>query len=129
MLLAFGLLAVLVIVVLWLRNRATAKPAHRRSQPSADVNPDGSGRFHAVSVRFGPGCCEGAKALHGLRFLSVDKPELPLPGCDASVCHCKLVHHRDRRQGIDRRSPYQQGYGGSATRIDADRRQGDRRRS
>ena len=96
--------------------------------PPPATNADGSGRFRALSIRFGPDACEAARSLHGARFLaSAEAPSLPLADCNAERCRCRLVHHRDRRTGDDRRSPYQGGYGGSATRIGEDRRVTGRR--
>ncbi len=92
-------------------------------------DPDAAGRYYALSVRFGTGACEPARSLHGQRFLSAEAPRLPLAGCDADECDCRIVHHRDRRTGDERRSPFQRGFGGSAGRIGEDRRRTDRRRA
>lgn len=124
-----GLLLALLVLIAWTflrRRRAARRPNRARKR---GLNLDGSGRFHAVSIRFGQGACEASRDLHGKRFLAEGAPSLPLPLCDASHCRCRFVHHRDRRAGSDRRSPFQRGFGGSATRIEADRRtHGDRRR-
>lgn len=121
-----AIVAVLVLVaarLLLLQRRSRENRAARRQ-----VNLDGSGRFHAVSIRFGSSACDASRKLHGERFFAEGAPALPLPLCDAAECRCRFVHHRDRRSGTDRRSPFQRGFGGSATRIDADRReQPDRR--
>ena len=58
--------------------------------------------FHAVSIKPGPRCCQTAKSMAGVRYLSREAPRLPLPQCDAAGCECKYVHHEDRR-GYDRR--------------------------
>lgn len=124
-------LAILVglLAATWysLRLRTSDDSAGAGAPPPA-TNADGSGRFRALSIRIGPAACEAARSLHGARFLaSAEAPSLPLAGCNAEQCHCRLVHHRDRRTGDDRRSPYQGGYGGSATRIGEDRRVTGRR--
>ncbi|MEX2258404.1 MAG: hypothetical protein WD672_06825 [Woeseia sp.] len=107
-----------------------AAAALRRQQSSTQSNPprlsaplaDGSGRFHAVSIRFGASPCNKARHLHGQRFLSEAAPRLPMDGCDAANCDCRFVHHADRRAGDDRRSPFQRGFGGSALRVEQNRR-------
>ncbi len=121
-----ALLAGLPALVAW---RRAQRGADARRGPRPDINPDGSGRFHAISIRARPDACDAARALHGQRFLSATAPTLPLPGCDAHTCHCRFARHRDRRSGEDRRSPFQGGYGGSSTRREQDRRESpDRRR-
>jgi hypothetical protein len=126
-LLSVSIVAVLLVVVgiYWWRR---PQPADSTAGPQ-DLNLDGSGRFHAVSIRIGSNACEQARALHGTRVLAANAPQLPLQSCDVQQCQCRLVHHGDRRDGDDRRSPFQRGFGGSATRRQDDRRsRPDRRR-
>jgi hypothetical protein len=59
--------------------------------------------YHAVSIRPGEQCCEGAKQFAGIRFLSAKAPKLPLQDCHAAVCRCSYAHFPDRRSGEDRR--------------------------
>ena len=59
--------------------------------------------YHAVSIKPGPRCCQTARSMAGVRFLSREAPRLPLPQCDAAGCECKYVHHEDRR-AYDRRA-------------------------
>jgi hypothetical protein len=59
--------------------------------------------YHAVSVLAGPHSCEAAKEIEGRRFLSSGAPMLPLKACTQSTCHCRYVHHSDRRSSGDRR--------------------------
>lgn len=118
------LLLVAVGIYRWRRPQSSDPTA-----ASPDINLDGSGRFHAVSIRIGSNACEQARALHGTRVLVADAPNLPLQSCDVDDCRCRLVHHGDRRDGDDRRTPFQRGFGGSAPRRQDDRRnQPDRRR-
>jgi len=57
-------------------------------------------RFHAVSIVAGPDGCAQAKALKGVRLLSLSAPRLPIVGCtNPDGCHCKFQHHSDRRAG------------------------------
>jgi hypothetical protein len=59
--------------------------------------------YHAVSIKPGHQCCEGAKQFAGMRFLSAKVPKLPLPDCQAPVCTCRYSHFADRRSVDDRR--------------------------
>ena len=38
-------------------------------------------RYHAVSIVAGPVACAQAKALKGVRLLSLEAPRLPIVGC------------------------------------------------
>ena len=115
------LLLVIALVLAARSRRSDASPESRDPDPS-EINLDGSGRFHAVSIRFGPGACAASRVLHGRRFLAGTAPPLPLSGCDSNDCQCRFVHFADRRNGDDRRRPFQKGFGGSATRRNEDRR-------
>lgn len=80
-------------------------------------------KYHAVSVKFSSNACDAAKATTGVRILSSTSPRLPLPECDAAECRCGFVHHKDRRSGDDRRSPFgSRSYLALAGSTDADRR-------
>ena len=80
-----------------------------QSKPISSVRPVHTERarvvnsYHAVSIKPGPRCCQTAKTMSGVRFLSKQAPRLPLPQCDAASCECKYVHHEDRRSD-DRRA-------------------------
>lgn len=121
MLFSLGALVLLIIIAAAALRRQQSPAQSVRFRPS---NPpaDGSGRFHAVSIRFGANPCSKARRLHGQRFLSAAAPRLPVDGCDAADCDCRFVHHADRRAGDDRRSPFQSGFGGSALRVEENRR-------
>ncbi len=119
-----GIVAALVcvVLVLALRLRRRAAAPESTTAETLDSNLDGSGRFHAVSIRFGAGACTASRELHGRRFLAGTAPELPLADCSHDDCQCRFVHFADRRGGDDRRHPFQKGFGGSAPRRDKDRR-------
>jgi len=87
------------------------------------VNP-----FHAVSVKAGPRCCQAAKSMAGMRFLSRQAPLLPLPQCDAATCECRYLHHDDRRD-LPRRATDGASVKGGPPFAGQDRRKsrGDRR--
>jgi hypothetical protein len=102
---------------------AAARPERRTSQAS--------GQYHAVTIRLGRQTCSAVKELNGERFLAADAPRLPLPECDvAAHCECSFAHHKDRRSGKDRRSPFRTGGISMATGEYAKERRagGERRR-
>lgn len=112
----------LIVLVAWLRLRAR-KPAEQAPQPKA-LTDTGDNQYHAVSIKFDTSACEAAKAMDGRRFLSNAAPRLPLPGCDAPECNCRFAHHKDRRTGKDRRSPFgAAGFGGGTGSFEKERRE------
>jgi len=121
MLFSLGALVLLIIIGVAALRRQQSPARSVTSRPSAQ-HADGSGRFHAVSIRVGANPCSNARRLHGQRFLSAAAPQLPVVGCDAAICECRFIHHGDRRAGDDRRSPFQGGFGGSAARVEENRR-------
>jgi hypothetical protein len=53
-----------------------------------------------VSIVSDPAACAQAKALKGLRLLSLSAPRLPIVGCtNPEGCRCTFQHHTDRRSG------------------------------
>ena len=122
------LLLALLLVALWflirLRRDRQADGASAAETPLASTS-----RYHAVSIKVTGSACRAAKDLTGQRFLSTEAPLLPLPGCTMTECNCRFVHHKDRRSGKDRRSPFSPaGFGGGTGRFEADQRQGKDRR-
>jgi hypothetical protein len=85
--------------------------------------------FHAVSIKLGPNACEAAQGMVGKRFLSGAAPKLPLPNCKNLECKCRFVHHKDRREGEDRRSPFGQSMASTTGTHPKEQRQGEDRRS
>jgi len=62
--------------------------------------PAANRRWHAVSVKTGPGACPAATSGRTRRWLSREAPLLPLPGClKPDTCQCTYQHHDDRRAG------------------------------
>ena len=115
-----GLVVVLVVAWLFLRNRGQRGEAQTRST----LEKTGSNAYHAVSIKFEENACEAARAMSGRRFLSTAAPRLPLPECDALECRCRFAHHKDRRTGKDRRSPFAAaGYGGGTGSFEKERRE------
>ena len=115
-----GLALIVLVAWLYLRGR---KPDAAASQPEALTDTSGS-QYHAVSIRYDSSACEAAKAMDGRRFLSEAAPRLPLPDCDVLECNCRFTHHKDRRTGKDRRSPFSAaGYGGGTGSFEKERRE------
>ncbi len=124
-------LVALLLLAIWLfirvrRSAPDDRPDRRSTSPSIA---SGS-KYHAVSIKMPGNACEAAKDLTGRRFLSTAAPKLPLPDCDALECSCRFVHHKDRRSGKDRRSPFSPaGFGGGTGSFERDLRQGEDRRA
>ena len=122
-----GIALVLLIVWLYLRRRGQAAEEAREKTV---LKKTGDTAYHAVSIKFDSKACEAAKAMSGRRFLSNAAPRIPLPDCDSLECNCRFAHHKDRRSGKDRRSPFAAaGYSGGTGSFEKERRaKPDRRR-
>lgn len=110
LLLGLLLLLMLAWLVMRVRSGRAVKAQAQASKKLTDTSP-----FHAVSIKTGDKACAAAGEISGKRFLSSAAPRLPLPGCDVRECQCRFVHHKDRRNGKDRRSPFAPGGFGSGT--------------
>jgi hypothetical protein len=123
------LLLALLLLALWLLVRLRrGKPA--QSPPPNAESTSATSRYHAVSIKITGSACRAARELTGQRFLSTEAPALPLPDCTMAECHCRFVHHKDRRTGKDRRSPFSPaGFGGGTGSFEADKREGKDRRT
>ena len=123
------LVAVVLVIWLYLRRRGQAKAANETVAANEEKAADTT--YHAVSIRIGKEACAAAKSMAGQRFLSTEAPRIPLPECDTANCKCHFIHHKDRRAGKDRRSPFGAGsVGGGSGRFGVERRQTpDRRKS
>jgi len=141
---AVGLLAPFLFHV-WQRSESGAaghrsrapEPVTGRQKPSATKTPAGLNRrqtrkFHGVSVKPGPQCCQAVGAIVGQRFLPDEVPALPLASCDQAACRCAYSHHGDRRDREDRRTGWGT-FGGFTPSIPGGNRRAvkgpDRRRS
>ena len=127
------LLAVLVFfaAVAWLLSRMRRGNVDVSDAPEPQ-KPKSSSKYHAVSVKYPSSACNAAKTMTGIRILSSTSPRLPLPECNAAECNCAFMHHKDRRSGEDRRSPFGSrsymalsGNSQSDRRIVKDRRQAE----
>lgn len=124
------LVLVIGLLVAWYIVRQGGKETEttgdrRVSDPDAD-----STQYHAVSLKVGSYACNAAKAIAGQRFLATEAPKIPLPDCSAADgCTCRFVHHKDRRSGKDRRSPFTSGgFAAASGKFEKERRQGRDRR-
>lgn len=118
----------LVLLVLWLFLRRRGQS--EKSAEPAQLRSTGNAAFHAVSLRFDENACSAAKEMSGRRFLSNAAPRLPLPECNALECRCGFAHHKDRRAGNDRRSPFgAAGYSGATGSYEKERRARRERRA
>lgn len=125
------LISLVLLLLLWLfiRRRASATKAGTKPVNPVDARRENT-PYHAVSIRFSSNACHAAREIEGHRFLSSAAPRLPLPDCDASECSCRFAHHKDRRSGRDRRSPFPAtGFGGGSGVFQKERRDGRDRRS
>ena len=126
----FTVLALLALALLaiWLLIRIRRGSRDSEPAPMSPHSPAGS-EFHAVSLKVTGNACNAAKAMTGRRFLAAAAPKLPLPECDVLECNCRFVHHKDRRSGKDRRSPFSPaGFGGGTGSFERDQREGKDRR-
>jgi hypothetical protein len=129
-----ALMALIVVLVLatWLfiRSRSASDDSGRASRASSVQPASRKSRFHAVSIKLADYPCAAAKELSGRRFLSTEAPKLPLPGCTADNCTCRFIHHKDRRAGKDRRSPFgPAGFGPGTGNYESEQRKGEDRRT
>lgn len=121
------LLVLLAAVWLYVRSRQLTKGAE---ETPATQSRDAHSAYHAVSIKFPSDACSAAKEMEGRRFLSTAAPKLPLAGCQVLNCSCRFVHHKDRRAGKDRRSPFApSGFGGGSGRFEQESRKGKDRRA
>jgi hypothetical protein len=117
-----------LLIAVWVLIRIRRKSVAEQTAPKRTTSA-ASSAYHAVSIKMSPGACQAAKDMAGRRFLSTAAPKLPLPDCDVLDCNCRFVHHRDRRSGKDRRSPFgPSGFGGGTGSYESEQRKGDDRR-
>ena len=123
------LLLVLGLLVAWYFYRQGLDKPEDRQDRRIPVGPKDTSKYHAVSIKPGAYACRAATELAGQRFLAAEAPNIPLPACNAAECSCRFVHHKDRRSGKDRRSPFTSGGLAATTGTFAGERRGgqDRR--
>lgn len=119
-----------LLVAVWVLVRIRRKSVVEQAAPKGPTGA-ASSAYHAVSIKLSPVACQAAKDMAGRRFLSTAAPKLPLPDCDVLDCNCRFLHHKDRRSGKDRRSPFSpSGFGGGTGEYETEQRKGkDRRKS
>lgn len=104
----------LLLMLAWLVMRIRSGRAVK-AEAQAPTKLTDTSSFHGVSIKTAGQACAAAGELSGKRFLSNAAPRLPLPGCDVQECQCRFVHHKDRRNGKERRSPFAPGGFGAGT--------------
>ena len=121
------LLVLLLAIWLFVRSRQVTESTDKSpATQSSNTNT----AYHAVSIKFSSNACDAAKDMEGRRFLSTAAPKLPLAGCKVLDCSCRFVHHKDRRTGKDRRSPFApSGFGGGTGKFEQEMRKGKDRRA
>lgn len=126
---AVSLVAIVILTLLVLLFRRTLATTNERPPlPLRPRKPEPDSKYHAVSLEFSGNACEAATAMKGKRILSSTAPRIPLPECAPAECKCRFIHHKDRRQASDRRSPYRQSITGDTGEYKKERRhRGDRR--
>jgi hypothetical protein len=125
------LMALLLVLLLaiWLFVRVRQSSAPTDEQPKARSS-NANTAYHSVSIKYSSNACGAAKEMEGRRFLSSAAPKLPLAGCQVLDCSCRFVHHKDRRVGKDRRSPFgPSGFGGGTGNFERELRKGKDRRA
>lgn len=90
------------------RNTAKTKAAathslKRECTERTAANNIQSNKFHSVSIQPKDNACTAANELGDKRYLTHLAPPIPLSNCDVAHCHCKYVHHSDRRDEDDDR--------------------------
>lgn len=123
-----ALILVLPLAIWFFLRRRNASNT-RDTKPVARSGSSNSA-YHAVSIKFPGSACKAARDMKGRRFLSTAAPRLPLRGCEMLECNCRFVHHKDRRAGSDRRSPFApSGFGGGTGAHEEEQRGAKDRRA
>jgi hypothetical protein len=125
------LMALLLVLLLaiWLFIRSRRVTQSKEETPATQTSKANTA-YHAVSIKFPSNACAAAREMEGRRFLSTAAPKLPLAGCQVLDCSCRFVHHKDRRTGKDRRSPFApSGFGGGTGKFEQEMREGKDRRA
>ena len=126
--LSIGIAALLIFALVFLFFRPKRAAPDKRPAAKRPVVATDTGEFHAVSIKITSGACAAARNLKGKRFLSSAAPRIPLPDCDVLDCKCRFLHHKDRRDGDDRRDPYGPRIGGGTGSFQKDQRKRRERR-
>jgi hypothetical protein len=117
-----------LLVAVWVLIRIRRQSVVDQAAPKRPTSAANSA-YHAVSIKLTPSACKAARDMAGRRFLSTAAPKLPLPDCDVLDCNCRFVHHKDRRSGKDRRSPFgPSGFGSGTGNYETEQRKGQDRR-
>ena len=92
-------LAAVAAVLFLLGRGGRSRPRRSAALTQPDTRP-----YAAVSIQPATVACNAAQRVAGRRYLRTEAPAVPLKNCDGRRCGCRLLTHRDRRQGgTDRR--------------------------
>ena len=128
--LIIGIVVVGICIFLVVRSRQPQAGNAKRPAGRAPANLAQTSKYHAVTINCPDTACDAAKALVDAPTLSSKAPILPLPDCDATECHCRFVHHADRRRKSDRRDQFRDSLGPESGAGEKEKRRlGDRRNS
>ena len=93
---------ILLVLCFWLVSKLSEASLKKTLQKESDESLFTS-QFKCVVFSCGDNPCKSALAYQTKPILLGKAPELPLKGCNAESCACKLLQHEDRRTGNDRR--------------------------
>jgi len=119
---AISIIAILVLLALLVIVRRSHSAPNQRPPYRPRTQKTNSAQFHAVSLKFTNNACDAARSMEGKRFISGAAPHIPLPDCDALKCHCRFVHHKDRRSGNERRNTWGTNISGDTGRHPGEKR-------
>ncbi len=94
-----------VFILLYLYRDQLSGLIRRRPPPRHLHHVKKAPPFRSVSIVSNAPRCKTAIRVKDERFLAVEAPPLPLPGCTSENCHCRYHYHDDRRSELNRRAP------------------------
>ena len=122
-------LLLILLIAIWVLIRIRKSSGTDQTKTTVRAH-KGNAVYHAVSIKLSGHVCKAAEEMRGRRFLSTAAPKLPLPGCDVLDCNCRFTHHKDRRAGKDRRSPFARGgFAGGTGKFKTEQRKREDRRA
>lgn len=93
---------VLFVICFWLVSKLSDAKLKKTLQKESDLSLFAP-QFQCVVFVAGENACKSATAYETKPILLSNAPVLPLKGCNAANCTCRLLQHDDRRTGADRR--------------------------
>ena len=93
----FGFITIAWLLLYLFKTNSKQKPVHRAKPKKLKTHSQPIPHYSAVSIDCSGAECEAARAIHGVRFLGREAPNLPLGECSSPMCECKYSHYLDRR--------------------------------